>query len=128
MCHILSYISSFTNTNKNFLQMFNSKHTKLAKTQIEQLAQFLIRYKHCYATTKFDAGKIKVELNQPLEPTAVFIKQQATRTPLQLQERVQRLLDILTPFNNIALVNTYFLTTWNTFINPAIILKKGESI
>ena len=47
---------------------------------------------------KFDVGNIRVELNLPLKTTAVFKKQLATRKPLQLQERVQHLLDKLTRF------------------------------
>ena len=46
--------------------------------------------------------------------------------PLQLQERVQHLLEILIYFKIIAPVNTDSLTTGNTFINAVIILKKGE--
>ena len=63
--------------------------------------------------------KIKVEQNLPLKATAVFKKQRATRIPLQLQERVQHLLDILTQFGIIAPLNTDSLTTGN----PVTILK-----
>ena len=73
-----------------------------------------------------DVGKIKVDLN--LKVTAIFKKQRATRIPLQLQDRVQHLLDILTPFDLISPVNTDSLAPGNTFINPIIILKKGESL
>ena len=45
--------------------------------------------------------------------------------PLQLQERVQHLLDILTRFDIILPLNTDSFTTGNTFINPVIKLKKG---
>ena len=48
--------------------------------------------------------------------------------PLQLQDRVQHLLDILIYFKIIAPVNADSLTTGNTFINPVIVLKKGESL
>ena len=117
-------ISKFTETDKNFLRWFNFDHTKLTQTQFEQLAHFFRKFRHCYATSKFDVGKTKVELKQPLKETAVFKKQRATRMPLQLQERVQHLLDIITHFDIIAPVNTDSLTAGNTFINPVIILKK----
>ena len=108
--------------------MFNFEHTKLTQTQFEQLAQLLTEFKKYYATAKFDVGKVKVELNLPLKARAIFKKQRATRIPLQLQDRVQHLLDILTHIDIIAPVNTDSLTTGNTFINPVIILKKGESL
>ena len=65
---------------------------------------------------------------QHLRATAIFTKLRATRIPHQLQNRVQHLLDIMTHFDFIAPVNTGTLTTGNTFINPVIILKKGESL
>ena len=107
--------------------MFNFDHMKLIQTQFEEVAQLLRRFKQCYATSKFDTGKIKVELSLPLKATAIFEKLDSTRVPLQLQDRVQHLLDIMTHFDIIAPVNTDLLTTANTFINPLIILKKRES-
>ena len=117
-------VSIFTETGKELLTMFNFEHTKLTQTRFENLAQILTKFLKCYATSKFDVGKIKVELNLPLKATAIFKKQIAARIALQLQDRVQHLLDILTHFDIIAPVNTYSLTTGNTFINPVIILKK----
>ena len=96
--------------------MFYFEHTKLTQHQFEHLAELLIQYKQCYATSKFDVGKNKVELNLPLKATAVF-KKRATGIPLQLQGKVQHLLDILTHFDIISPVNTDSLTTGNTFIN-----------
>ena len=48
--------------------------------------------------------------------------------PLQLQEQVQQLLDILARFDNISPLNTDSFTTGNTFINPVLKLKKAESL
>ena len=104
--------------------MFNFEHTKLTKTQFEQLAQLIRQFKKCYATSIFDVVNIKVELNFPLKATAKFKKQRATCNPLQLQDRLKHLLEILTHFDIIAPVNIDSLTTGNTFINPVIILKK----
>ena len=90
----------FTNVEKNFLRMFNFEHIKLNQKQFDQLAKLLLHYKPCYASSKFDAGKIKVELNLPLKATAVFKKQRATCIAKQLQEL--DLLEILTHFDMIA--------------------------
>ena len=95
--------------------MFNFELKKLTQTRFEELAQLLTRLKQRYATSKFDIGKIEVELNLLLRATAIFKKQRATRIPLQLQDRVRNLLDILTPFDIIAPVKTDSLTTGNAF-------------
>ena len=43
--------------------MFYYEHIKLNQEQFEQQAQqHLIQYHNCYATSKFDVAKIKVEL------------------------------------------------------------------
>ena len=121
-------VSNFTQSNEKFLSVFNFEQTKLKQSQFEELAELLIQFKQCYATSKFDVGKVKVELDLPLKATAVLKKQRATRITLQLQDKVQHLLDILTQFDIISALNTDSLTTENTFINPVIILKKGESV
>ena len=125
--HIPFDVSKFSESDRNFLTMSDFEHTKLTQAQFEQLAQLLTPFKQCYVPSKFDAGKIKVELNLPLKDTAVFKKQRAIRIPLQLQDRVQHLLDTLTHFDIIAPVNT-FPHHGNTFTNPVIILINGESL
>ena len=77
-------VSKFTETDREFLTMFNFELTKLAQSQFEKLAQLLTQFQNCYSTSKFDVGKIKVELNLPLKSTAIFKKQRSTRIPLQL--------------------------------------------
>ena len=56
------------------LQMFIFEHTKINQEQSEQLAQFLILFRSnlSSATSEFDVAKINVELNLPIEATAVF--------------------------------------------------------
>ena len=60
--------------------------------------------------------------HKKLTKTQFLKKQTATRIPLQFQDRVQLLLNILTRFDIIAPVNT--LTARNTFINSVFILKR----
>ena len=55
--------------------MFNFEHTKLTQIQFENLAQLLTQFQKCYATSKFDVEKIKVEIIFPLKATAIFKKQ-----------------------------------------------------
>ena len=91
--------------------MFKFEHTKLTQTQSEALTQFLTKFEQCYGTSKFNVVKIKVELSLALKATAIFKKQRSTRIQLQLQDRVQHLLDILINFDIIAPLNTDSLTT-----------------
>ena len=70
--HIQFDVTKVTKSDREFLTIFNFEHIKLTQTQFEELAQLLTRFRQCYATTKFDVGKIRVELNLPLKLTAIF--------------------------------------------------------
>ena len=80
--------SLFTETEKPILQMFNLIHQKLKQEQFEHLAPLLIPYKNCYATSKFDSGKSKVEYNLPWKVTVVFKKQRATGIPYSISSSI----------------------------------------
>ena len=95
---------------------------------IDKLAKQLIKHSTVYATSKFDVGKICSSLHLPLKPEAVFKKQRASKVPIHLHDKVNRLLDILEQYEIISPVNKDEQPKGNTFINPVIILAKGESL
>ena len=75
---------------------------------------------------------IKVSNSSPLyltlKPDAVFKQQRAIKVPIHLQDKVSRVLDILEQYEIISPVNKEEQPKVNTFINPVIILAKGESL
>ena len=108
--------------------MFNFQHSQLTQNEFEKLADSLLKYPKVYATSKFDVGKINSPLHLPLKPDAVFKKQRASKEPIHLHDKVNRLLDILEPYEIISPVNKEEQPKGNTFINPVIILAKRESL
>ena len=80
-----------------------------------------------YATFKFDVGKVNSPLHLPLKPDTFFKKQRASKVPIHLQDKVNRILDILEHYEIICPVNKKEQPKGNTFINPVNILAKGES-
>ena len=121
-------ISNYTEDQQKFLTMFNFQHSQITQDEFEKLAKQLIQYSSVYATSKFDVGKISSSLHLPLKPDAVFKKQRASKVPIHLHDKVNRLLDILEQYNIISPVNKEEQPKGNTFINPVIILAKGESL
>ena len=121
-------ISNYTEDKQKFLTMFNFQHSQITQDEFEKLAKQLIKYSSIYATSKFDVGKISSSLHLPLKPDAVFKKQRASKVPIHLHDKVNRLLDILEQYNIISPVNKEEQPKGNTFINPVIILAKGESL
>ena len=64
-----------------------------------------MKYPKSYAKSKLDVGKVNASLNLPLKPDAVFKNQQASKIPIHLQDKVNRLLDILEQYEIVSPVN-----------------------
>ena len=81
-----------------------------------------------YALSKFDVGKVNSPLCLHLKPDAVFKKQRASKVSNDDQDEVNRLLGILEQYEIISPVNKEEQANGNTFINPVIILAKGDKL
>ena len=121
-------ISKYTEEQQKFFTMFNFQHSQITQKEFEQLADLLFKYPKVYATSKFNAGKVNSPLNLPLKPDAVFKKQRASKVPIPLQDKINRLFEILGQYEIISPVNKEEQQKVNTFINPVIILAKRESL
>ena len=110
-----------------FLTRFNFQYSQITQKEFEQLAELLLKYPMVYATSKFNVGKVNSSLHLPLKPDAIFKKQRASKVPIHLQDKVNRLLDILEQYEIISPVNEEEQPKGNTFIKPVNILAKGES-
>ena len=121
-------ITNYTEDQQKFLTMFNFQHSQITQDEFDKLAKQLIKYSSVYATTKFDVGKISSSLRVPLKPDAVSKKQRASKVPIHLHDKKNRLLDILEQYKIISPVNKEEQPKGKTFINPVIILAKGESL
>ena len=121
-------ITNYTKEQQKFLTMFNFQHSQITQNEFDKLAKQLIKYSTVYATSKFDVGKISSSLHLPLKPDAVFKKQRASKVSIHLHDKVNRLLDVLEQYEIISPVNKEEQPKGITFINPIIILAKGESL
>ena len=108
--------------------MFNFEHSQITQIEFDKLAKQLFKFSTVYATSKLDVGKNSSSQHLPLKPDAVFKKQRASKVPIHLHDKVNRLLDILEQYKIISPVNKEEQPKGNTFINPVIILSKGESL
>ena len=108
--------------------MFNFQPSQITQKKFDKLAELLSKFPKVYGTSKFDVGKISSPLHLPLKPDAIFKKQRASKVPIHLQDKVNRLLDILEQYEIVSPVNKEEQPKSNTFINPVIILAKGETL
>ena len=122
------HISKFTTEQQKFLTKFNFQHSQITQQEFEQLADILVKYPMGYATSKIDVGKANLSLHLPLKPDAIFKKQRASKVPIHLQDKINRLLDTLEQNEILSPVIKEEQPKGNTFTNPVIILAKRESL
>ena len=108
--------------------MFNFQHSQITQKKINKLAELIFKFPSVYASSKFDVRKNNSPLHLPLKPDAFSKKQRASKVPIHLQDKVNRLLDILEQYEIISPVSKEEQPKGKTFINPVIILAKGESL
>ena len=123
----IQYNKLYKRTTK-VLTMFNFQPSEITQKEFDKLVKQLIKYSSIYATSKFDVGKVSSSLYLPLKIHTVFKKQRASKVPIHLHDKVNRLLNILEQYEIISPVNKEEQPKGNTFINTVIILAKGESL
>ena len=84
-------ISHYTEPQQQkFLTMFNFQHSQITQNEFEKLADLLL-LPHLNLTLE----KKNSTLHLTLKSDAVFKKQRASKSPIHLHDKVNRLLDIL---------------------------------
>ena len=119
-------ILKLTNKQQKFFKIFNFQRSQINLQQIHQLAELLLKHPLVYATSKFDVGKLYSPLHLRLKPDRVFKKLRASEVPNHLQDKIKRLVDFLEQYEIISPVNKEEKSNGNLFVNPVIILAKGE--
>ena len=108
--------------------MFNFQHSQITQQEFEQLAELLLKFTLAYATYKFNVAKVRSPLNILLKLDPVFKKQRVSTVPIHLQDKVNRLLEVLGQNEIISPVKKEEQPKVNTIKNPITILAKGESL
>ena len=85
--------------------MFNFQHSQITQNEFDKLAKLLLKYPTGYATSKFDVGKVNSLLHLPLKADAVFKKQRASKVPILLHDKVNRLLEFFEQYEIMSPVN-----------------------
>ena len=77
-------ISKYTETDKEFIQIFDFQHSYLTQEEFEKVITIILTYKQVSATTKFDVGKTKVKSNLPMKKTQ-YSKKRIGKVPMHLR-------------------------------------------
>ena len=91
----------------------------------------LLKYKTCYATHKNDVGKIAISFRIRLKPNAQLLTQRPSKVPIHYRDKLNTLLKHLERDNIIKQIGSSphdKPVYGTTYLNPLIIIPKGDSI
>ena len=117
--------------NLNFIHNFNFQFSDLTDTEYVTLCNLLLNYKTCYATHKNDVGKIATPFRIRLESNAQLLTQRPSKVPIHYCDKLNTLLKDLEKDNIIKQIGSSAHEKpvyGTTYLNPLIIIPKGDSI
>ena len=111
------------------MNKFDLTKTDLTTDEKLELFEEIIKNKDVYSHHKYDIGKIDQKFHIRLKPNAELKKQRPSKVPLHYRDKLADLLEKLEKADIIKKMGSDDdLEMGSEFINPVIILPKGESI
>ena len=121
----------YSKDNLKFINKYNILFSDLTDTEYVTLCNLLVKHKKCYATHKNDVGKIATPFRIQLKPNAQLLTQRPSKVPIHYREKLKNLLKELEKHNIIKQIGSSPEDKHNygtTYLNPIIIIPKGDSI
>ena len=119
----------YTAENHQFIKNF--EYSDLTNTVYVNLCSILINNQHCYAKHKNDVGKISTPFRIRIKESYKLQTQRPSKVPIHYRYRLNKLLTELEKYNIIKQIGSSSdekHTIGTTFLHPAIIIPKGDSI
>ena len=112
-------------TTIKFLSDFDFTQSDISDNEFADLIQKLIEDQDVYSHHKYDIGKTKHKFHIPLKKDATFKKQQLSKIPVHLKDKLDKLMDELIQAGIVRELNEKdVMNSW--FVNPVIILPKKD--
>ena len=121
----------YSTENQQFIKKFNFEYSDLSDTEYVNLCNILINIQHCYAQHKNDVGKISTPFRIRIKDNCKLQTQRPSKVPIHYRDRLNKLLQELEKYNIIKQIGSTSdekHTIGTTFLNPLIIIPKGDSI
>ena len=121
----------YSTENQQFIKKFNFEYSDLTDTEYVNLCNILINNQHCYAKHKNDVGKISTPFRIRIKDNCKLHTQRPSKVPIHYRDRLNKLLQELEKYNIIKQIGSKTdekHTIGTTFLNPLIIIPKGDSI
>ena len=120
-------LNRFDKTDQAFLKKFDFSQADINDENLDKLLRTLTKNKDVYSQHKYDVGKIKQKFHVKLLPNSTLTKQRPSKVPLHYQEKLENLLEQLCKTGIIREMGND-KEMGSEFINPIIILRKGNTV
>ena len=117
--------------NLKFIRKFNFQFSDFTDTEYVTLCNILLKYKTCYATHKNDVGKIATPFRIRLKPNAQLPTKRPSKVPIHYRDKLNTLPKHLEKHKikkQIGFSPHDKPVYGTTYLNPLIIIPKGDSI
>ena len=114
-----------------FIKKFNFEYSDLTDSEYVQLCNILVNNQNCYAKHKNDVGKISTPFRIRVKDNCKLQTQRPSKVPIHYRDRLNKLLVELEKYNIIKQFGSTPSdkhTIGTTFLNPLIIIPKGDNI
>ena len=121
----------YSTENQQFIKKFNFEYSDLPDTEYVNLCNILIDNQNCYAKHKNDVGKISTPFRIRIKDNRKLQTQRPSKVPIHYRDRLSKLLLELEKYNIIKQIGSTSdekHTIGTTFLNPLIIIPKGDAI
>ena len=115
---------------QQFLNKFKFQYSDVTGEEYLQLCSILVKSRTCYATHKND-GQIATPFRIRLKPNAKLQTQRPKKVPIHYRAKLKTLLDELEKHNIIRQIGSTHSDKsiyGTTFLNPLVIIPKGDTI
>ena len=121
----------YSTENQLFIKKFNFEYSDLTHNEYVNLCNILINHQNCYAKHKNDVGKISTPFRIRIKENCKLQTQRPSKVPIHYRNRLNKLLLELEKYNIIKQIGSTpdeKHTIGTTFLNPLIIIPKGDAI
>ena len=111
----------------DFIKEFDLQYSDITDNGTTLLTVMLIDSKDVYSLYKFDVGKTRQKIHVKLKLNVELVRQRASKVPLHLKDKLEKLLTQLKDANIIQKMGDDGVMG-SLFVNPVILMPKNEYV
>ena len=111
----------------DYVKQFNFQYSDITDNEMPLLIDMLIDSKDVYSPHKFDVGETRQKFNVTLKPNVELKRQRASKVPLHLKDKLEKLLTQLKDADIIREMGDDD-EMGSLFVNPIILMPKNDYV